>query len=701
MCAPGPGGGPSCFVQALQCALACSRDGVLGGDRDLIGVLLFGAEKTKVPSGHGSFEHIYVLQELEEPSAASMRTISLIVSAEEAAAAAAAASVGDGSASSSSMHHEAGAAADERGGAAAFGHKDTAHVDLANALWMASMLFNASAAKNTRRRIYLMTNDDNPCAASAASRARALTRSKDLQESHVWIEPFFFAPPDRPAADFDLGERSFWRELIGGVRKNFKPAQPQPQLQPQLATGPGAAGSSTGAAATTATGASALAVRQPDEDTSDRWLSTCMAADSSALLERVRRTAHKKRVLWSSSLTILPGYSLSFAMLSIVRPSPNPTSQKLDARTNEPLQSATTTLCNVHGTAISKGDVFRAYNFGGKWAYFDGHEIAGLGREDELGEPGLTLLGFQDRDTLKLHHNVGPSKFLQPTENSKGSTEAMIALITQMVRRDKLAVARMCTSKNQTPKLVALLPQLATGTHANAAAVANGPNGAGVALAPGGGVAAAAPAGPLADLPAGLQLIELPFAEDIRSIRKPVALSEADFQPSQLESTRGLVQRLRLPAGKSPVGQIANPANATHYNYLQMLALSVPGEEIAPTTDGTLPDSAWLSGASADADAFRSTFALPTSEEARELVAGPAAKKQRTAPAVKLAPPSTMSGWVSAHLQGRLKEMTNPVLKAFCKDQALPVGGKKDDLLARVEAFLEAAMEQDATLQQT
>ena len=132
-----------------------------------------------------------------------------------------------------------------------------------------------------------------------------------------------------------------------------------------------------------------------------------------------------------------------------------------------------------------------------------------------------------------------------------------------------------------------------------------------------------------------------------------------------------------------------------------MLALSVPGEEIAPTTDGTLPDSAWLSGASADADAFRSTFALPTSEEARELVAGPAAKKQRTAPAVKLAPPSTMSGWVSAHLQGRLKEMTNPVLKAFCKDQALPVGGKKDDLLARVEAFLEAAMEQDATLQQT
>ena len=98
-----------------------------------------------------------------------------------------------------------------------------------------------------------------------------------------------------------------------------------------------------------------------------------------------------------------------------------------------------------------------------------------------------------------------------------------------------------------------------------------------------------------------------------------MALSEADFQPSQLESTRGLVQRLRLPAGKSPVGQIANPANSTHYNYLQMLALSVPGEEIAPTTDGTLPDSAWLSGASADADAFRAQLAARGDPDVRHL----------------------------------------------------------------------------------
>ena len=37
--------------------------------------------------------------------------------------------------------------------------------------------------------------------------------------------------------------------------------------------------------------------------------------------------------------------------------------------------------------------------------------------------------------------------------------------------------------------------------------------------------------------------------------------------------------------------------------------------------------------------------------------------------------------------------MTNPTLKAFCKERGLPVSGKKDELLARAEAFLERAME--------
>ena len=51
------------------------------------------------------------------------------------------------------------------------------------------------------------------------------------------------------------------------------------------------------------------------------------------------------------------------------------------------------------------------------------------------------------------------------------------------------------------------------------------------------------------------------------------------------------------------------------------------------------------------------------------------------------------------HLQGRLSSLTNPILKEFCKGQGLAVGGKKDDLLARIHDFLEAVIAEDAAKQ--
>ena len=73
-------------------------------------------------------------------------------------------------------------------------------------------------------------------------------------------------------------------------------------------------------------------------------------------------------------------------------------------------------------------------------------------------------------------------------------------------------------------------------------------------------------------------------------------------------------------------------------------------------------------------------------------------KRQKTsaAPAIKAAVPESLSQWITAHLEGRISSLTNPVLKEFCKSNGLAVGGKKDDLLARIHDHLEAAMAADA-----
>ena len=668
MCQTGAGG-KSHFHQSLECIVSCMRDRILGSQPDLVGVLLFGTEKTKVPNGHQGFNHVYLLQDLEEPSATSMRKISLIMAEQQAKATAAAGYASPGGAAKS----EEGAKTEDTD----FGHiASSDDFDLSNVLWVTSMLFNSSAAKNTRRRVYLLTNDDNPCAASAGARSRALTRSKDLQDANVWIEPFFFAPT--PPATFDLGEQSFWRELVGKVRQNYKPARRSSSAPTgaSMAAAPSAAdayGGGGGGGGDDGSGGGGSVGGGYVEDQSEEWLKTCVASEEAQLLEKVRRKAHRKRPLWSSDLIVRDGYSISFLMVSIVKSQAKPTSKKLEARTNEELSSETKVVDTSEGTALQKEDLFKAYQFGGRWVYFDAAELATFGKEEGISNPGLTLLGFKDESKLKLHHTVDKAKFIEATEATPGSTQAMSALVDAMHAKGKMALARM--SKGAiVPRLVALLPQPRVEED-----LANG----------------------VAPLPCVMLVVPLPFADDVRSIKKPAALSNDDFTEPQLTAARDLVNALRLPKGKRPIGTVANPAMATHYNYLEVMALNVPGDEVPPMVDGTHPDYAWLAERQPAVDAFREAFQLPDAEGAEEAAGG---KKQKTSGGgggggvkkEKAATPTTLAEWINAHVAGRLASLTNPILKEFCKQQGLPVGGKKDDLLARVIDFLEEKMQEEA-----
>ena len=44
--------------------------------------------------------------------------------------------------------------------------------------------------------------------------------------------------------------------------------------------------------------------------------------------------------------------------------------------------------------------------------------------EKAIDAQGLTLLGFKPRERLKVHSNVGPAAFLEPSEKVAGSTRA-------------------------------------------------------------------------------------------------------------------------------------------------------------------------------------------------------------------------------------------------------------------------------------
>ena len=255
----------------------------------------------------------------------------------------------------------------------------------------------------------------------------------------------------------------------------------------------------------------------------------------------------------------------------------------------------------------------------------------------------------------------------------------MSALIHSMHHKGKIGIAKMCKGKTGQPQMVALLPQLLELEEAPAEVTSS---------------SSSEGESRRVKLPCGLHLIPLPFAEDIRSISKPPPLEEDAFTPQQLECARGLVSALRLPPERNPIGGCINPATAVHYNTLEQLALNVPGSEQPSIIDGTKPDLKWLEQSQPQLDAFKDAFELHDVD-----VDGGASKRQKTGPKVeKLATPTSLAEWIAAHLQGRISTLTNPALKDFCKSRGLPVGGKKDDLLARIADHLEEEMARDPSL---
>lgn len=59
------------------------QDRILGSDGDLIGVLLYGTKESKIPNDHQGFPHIFMLQEIDLPSAGAITTLNRLLDSTE------------------------------------------------------------------------------------------------------------------------------------------------------------------------------------------------------------------------------------------------------------------------------------------------------------------------------------------------------------------------------------------------------------------------------------------------------------------------------------------------------------------------------------------------------------------------------------------------------------------------------------------
>lgn len=181
---------------ALKCAYHLMEQRIISNPRDMMGILLFGTEKSKFQNnGNGrggiGYPHCYLFTDLDVPSADDVKSLRTLV--------------------------EDGEDEDE----VLTPSKEP--VSMSNVLFCANQIFTTNAPNIGSRRLFIVTDNDNPHSSDKAARSAAAVRAKDLYDLGVGIDLF---PITQGESKFDLSKfydvsiasrfRGIWRLIPTG-----------------------------------------------------------------------------------------------------------------------------------------------------------------------------------------------------------------------------------------------------------------------------------------------------------------------------------------------------------------------------------------------------------------------------------------------------------------------------------------------------
>ncbi|WFD36497.1 ATP-dependent DNA helicase II subunit 1 [Malassezia cuniculi] len=230
---------------------------------------------------------------------------------------------------------------------------------------------------------------------------------------------------------------------------------------------------------------------------------------------------------------------------------------------------------DMTGQTLSKDEVQHLFLLGGT----NGVSIPIT--EDELRDikesghvPGIALIGFDDVSRLRLVDNIKHACFLYPSDlRQAGSKCAFAALQRSMLAKDKYALCTFMPRKGVTPYYVAVIPQAEELDHEGNQLV-----------------------------PPGMNMIPLPYADDVRV--KPVC-EKVEPSSAQVEAAEALIRSYTRKEPFNP-DVYTNPVMRYHYDALKAVAFERP----APTyTDTIVPDYATIAERSGlQIASWKSTF---------------------------------------------------------------------------------------------
>jgi len=366
---------------ALQCAYSILQERIIASPNDMMGILLFGTEATRFAGG--GFDHCYLLMDLDVPDAASIKELKNLLEDDKA-------------------FEKLLAPCSEK-------------VSMANVLFGANQIFTTKAPNFQSRKLFLITDDDDPHAHDKALKNSAITRARDLYDLGVQIDPFFMSNPGRKAP-FDPSK--FYDDII------YRPVYSDEEEDKPLAV----------------TGSGTTKLKE--------------------MVSSIRSKATAKRAQFSTTLEIGPGLTIGVKGYIIYKQQTKGRSHYIYTGGEKPqiVKGSTTILADSTAQVVEKAQLKKAYKFGGEQIVFTDEEMKAM---RNFGPPGIRIIGFKPASTAKFHLNVKPAQFIYPDEgNFVGSTRTFTALHAKLAKDDKVALVWTITRRNAAPTLCYLYPSV-------------------------------------------------------------------------------------------------------------------------------------------------------------------------------------------------------------------------------------------------